>query len=69
MGCCSVDKAFPVVTFHFKGSVSLRVQPHDYLFPVDVSIFRTWALQILNLDDSILMFLKMSNIVLFMPNI
>lgn len=48
MACCSVDDAFPVVTFHFKGSLSLKVYPHDYLFPVDVSIFGTWALDFLD---------------------
>ncbi|KAI4364665.1 hypothetical protein MLD38_020723 [Melastoma candidum] len=30
----SVDDAFPVVKFHFEGSLSLKVYPHDYLFPI-----------------------------------
>ncbi|KAK3034146.1 hypothetical protein RJ639_033489, partial [Escallonia herrerae] len=31
----NVDDGFPVVTFHFEGSVSLAVYPHDYLFQVN----------------------------------
>ncbi|KAL1803191.1 hypothetical protein ACET3Z_031838 [Daucus carota] len=46
-----VDKAFPVVTFHFKGSVSLRVQPHDYLFPVDDDQCFGWQSSNIQSDD------------------
>ncbi|KAJ0623085.1 putative aspartic peptidase A1 family, aspartic peptidase domain superfamily, xylanase inhibitor [Helianthus annuus] len=28
----SVDDEFPAVTFHFENSVSLKVDPHDYMF-------------------------------------
>lgn len=31
--CHSVDDAFPNVTFHFATSLTLKVYPHDYLFP------------------------------------
>ncbi|CAI0397723.1 unnamed protein product [Linum tenue] len=30
---CSLDDAFPNVTFHFENSLLLRVYPHEYLFP------------------------------------
>ncbi|KAB2039544.1 hypothetical protein ES319_D02G017100v1 [Gossypium barbadense] len=29
----SLDEAFPNVTFHFENSVTLKVYPHEYLFP------------------------------------
>lgn len=35
---CSVNDGFPQVTFHFENSLSLRVRPHEYLFPY-VSMF------------------------------
>ncbi|PRQ38097.1 putative aspartic peptidase A1 family [Rosa chinensis] len=28
-----VDDGFPAVTFYFENSLSLKVYPHDYLFP------------------------------------
>ncbi|XP_019261833.1 PREDICTED: aspartic proteinase-like protein 2 isoform X2 [Nicotiana attenuata] len=31
----SVDDGFPQVTFHFENSLSLRVRPHEYLFPYE----------------------------------
>ncbi|KAL9436640.1 hypothetical protein AB3S75_022651 [Citrus x aurantiifolia] len=31
----SVDEGFPNVTFHFENSVSLKVYPHEYLFPFE----------------------------------
>ncbi|KAL7587643.1 hypothetical protein Lser_V15G35673 [Lactuca serriola] len=31
----NVEKGFPVVTFHFKNSLSLKVYPHQYLFEVE----------------------------------
>ncbi|XP_024990655.1 aspartic proteinase-like protein 2 [Cynara cardunculus var. scolymus] len=31
----NVDKGFPVVTFHFANSLSLKVYPHQYLFEVE----------------------------------
>lgn len=34
---CSVDDGFPVVKFHFEGSLTLTVYPHDYLFQIRVS--------------------------------
>ena len=34
---CSIDAAFPVVTFQFENSLSLQVYPHNYLFEVRVS--------------------------------
>ncbi|XP_024044200.1 aspartic proteinase-like protein 2 isoform X3 [Citrus clementina] len=30
-----VDEGFPNVTFHFENSVSLKVYPHEYLFPFE----------------------------------
>lgn len=39
---CSLDDGFPAVTFYFENSLSLKVYPHDYLFP-SVSI-RNWKL-------------------------
>lgn len=33
----NVDDAFPIVTFNFKGSLSLTVYPHEYLFKDRVS--------------------------------
>uniref|UniRef100_A0A5B6YK01 Putative Eukaryotic aspartyl protease family protein isoform 1 n=1 Tax=Davidia involucrata TaxID=16924 RepID=A0A5B6YK01_DAVIN len=30
----NVDHEFPVVTFHFENSLSLKVYPHDYLFQI-----------------------------------
>ena len=37
--CCSVDDGFPAVTFFFENGLSLKVYPHDYLFP-SVSILQ-----------------------------
>jgi len=37
--CCSVDDGFPAVTFYFENGLSLKVYPHDYLFP-SVSILQ-----------------------------
>ncbi|CAN6580332.1 unnamed protein product [Malus baccata var. baccata] len=31
----SVDDGFPAVTFYFENSLSLKVYPHDYLFPYE----------------------------------
>nr|KAJ0189058.1 hypothetical protein LSAT_V11C800388880 [Lactuca sativa] len=31
----NVEKGFPVVTFHFKNSLSMKVYPHQYLFEVE----------------------------------
>lgn len=31
----SVDEAFPVITFYFEGSLSMKVYPHDYLLLSD----------------------------------
>ncbi|XP_059445821.1 aspartic proteinase 36 [Corylus avellana] len=31
----SVDDGFPPVTFHFENSLSLKVYPHEYLFPFE----------------------------------
>ncbi|CAN4120954.1 unnamed protein product [Withania somnifera] len=31
----SVDDGFPQVNFHFENSLSLRVRPHEYLFPFE----------------------------------
>ncbi|KAL6970848.1 hypothetical protein U1Q18_030530 [Sarracenia purpurea var. burkii] len=31
----SIDDGFPPVTFHFERSLSLKVYPHDYLFPFE----------------------------------
>ncbi|KAG5001338.1 hypothetical protein JHK87_022410 [Glycine soja] len=31
--CSSVDDGFPAVTFFFENGLSLKVYPHDYLFP------------------------------------
>ncbi|KAI3735803.1 hypothetical protein L6452_15318 [Arctium lappa] len=33
----NVDKGFPVVTFHFANSLSLKLYPHHYLFEVEDS--------------------------------
>ncbi|KAI4342871.1 hypothetical protein MLD38_027437 [Melastoma candidum] len=30
----SIDKGFPVVEFHFDGSLTLTVYPHEYFFPI-----------------------------------
>lgn len=30
---CSIDDGFPMVTFYFENSLSLKVHPHEYLFP------------------------------------
>ncbi|KAL8156627.1 aspartic proteinase 36-like [Apium graveolens] len=47
----NVDDAFPVVTFHFKGSLSLKVYPHDYLFPVDDDQCFGWMSSNIQSDD------------------
>lgn len=31
----SIDDGFPTVTFHFESSLSLKVYPHEYLFPFE----------------------------------
>ncbi|XP_065861558.1 aspartic proteinase 36 isoform X3 [Euphorbia lathyris] len=38
----SVDDGFPNVTFHFENSVSLKVYPHEYLFPYQGSWCIGW---------------------------
>ncbi|TMW91081.1 hypothetical protein EJD97_014814 [Solanum chilense] len=38
----SVDDGFPQVTFHFENSLSLRVRPHEYLFPDEDLVCIGW---------------------------
>ncbi|KAH0674623.1 hypothetical protein KY284_025710 [Solanum tuberosum] len=38
----SVDDGFPQVTFHFENSLSLRVRPHEYLFPYEDLVCIGW---------------------------
>ncbi|KAK4282987.1 hypothetical protein QN277_014291 [Acacia crassicarpa] len=35
----NVDDGFPIVKFHFEGSVSLTVYPHDYLFQIHDNVW------------------------------
>ncbi|KAK1402901.1 aspartic proteinase-like protein 2 [Heracleum sosnowskyi] len=46
-----VDDAFPVVTFHFKGSLALKVYPHEYLFQVDDDQCFGWMSSNIQSDD------------------
>ncbi|XP_035844483.1 aspartic proteinase-like protein 2, partial [Helianthus annuus] len=41
-GSISVDDELPAVTFHFENSLSLKVDPHDYMFAYRI----TWAPQV-----------------------
>jgi hypothetical protein len=36
---CSVDDAFPVVTFNFEDDLTLNVYPREYLFKYEVTAF------------------------------
>ncbi|KAL0432983.1 UNVERIFIED_CONTAM: Aspartic proteinase-like protein 2 [Sesamum latifolium] len=38
----SVDDGFPPVTLHFENSLTLKVYPHDYLFPFEDLICMGW---------------------------
>ncbi|KAJ9555417.1 hypothetical protein OSB04_010031 [Centaurea solstitialis] len=38
----SVDDGFPMVTFYFENSLSLKVYPHDYLFAFEDSLCFGW---------------------------
>ncbi|KAF5206059.1 Aspartic proteinase-like protein, partial [Thalictrum thalictroides] len=40
----SVDDVFPTVTFHFKGSLTLMVYPHEYMFSTEVSREKLWCI-------------------------
>ncbi|PIA25750.1 hypothetical protein AQUCO_10800028v1 [Aquilegia coerulea] len=40
----SVDDVFPTVTFHFEGSLTLVVYPHEYMFSTEVSREKLWCI-------------------------